>query len=389
MAQSPEAQTDPNSLAGFKLLERFCEVLKPLDQRRTKDPRELDPRRKFDAAGYFSMMLFTLINPVIGTVRGLCEISKSERYQEKTGLPQIGLSTFSHAQEVFSPDVLRGVLRELIATRRSELPADLRKKLGPVSIEAIDSTIWAALSRMDWTPWRDQYSSRQKALRMHLRWRLFDNGGCVDAVVTPGRECERRTLRHNLLEPGVIYVGDRYYSGDYTLLERIGEVDASFIVRLQDMTVIHELEELPLSPEDKQAGITRHVRVALGHRGAKDLGWRIVRLELPNRTPITLLTNVSHEQLTPRDVCNIYRQRWAIEGFFRWIKCILPCRHWLAESQSGVTIQIYCALIAAMLLSARLGKLPTKRQMEALRWWMLGWYSDEQVIKALGLTKKS
>jgi hypothetical protein len=384
--RKPQPQINAERLAGFNLLERFAKILKPLDDRRAKDPRELDLRRKFDAQTYFSALLFTQLNPVIDSMRGLCAVSKSEHFQKKTGLPQIALSTFSDAQAVFDPEVLRGVLRELIATRGCRLPSKLRKQLGPVSIEAIDSTIWEALGRMDWAPWRDQFSTRQKALRLHLCWNIFSNA-CADACVTPARECERRVLRHDLLKPDVIYVGDRYYSGDYTLLERIGEIGSSFIVRLQDMTVIEELEKLPITAKEKEAGITHHLRVALGHRGAKDLGWRLVRIALPNRTPIMLVTNIASDRLSPSDLSNIYRQRWAIEGFFRWIKCILPCRHWLAESQAGVTSQIYCALIAAMMLTARLGKLPTKRQMEAVRWWMLGWYDDREAAQALGFHK--
>jgi IS4 transposase len=43
--------------------------------------------------------------------------------------------------------------------------------------------------------------------------------------------------------------------------------------------------------------------------------------------------------------------RWTIELFFRWLKFLLSCRHWLAESRNGVAIQAYCALIAALVLS--------------------------------------
>jgi hypothetical protein len=54
-------------LQGFKLLERFQDIFAGLDARRTKSPRELDPRRKFGTAEYFSMELFTLLNPLIET----------------------------------------------------------------------------------------------------------------------------------------------------------------------------------------------------------------------------------------------------------------------------------------------------------------------------------
>jgi len=46
--------------------------------------------------------------------------------------------------------------------------------------------------------------------------------------------------------------------------------------------------------------------------------------------------------------------------FFRWVKCLLGCRHWLAESPSGVSHQLYLALIAAVLLQQALGRRPNR-----------------------------
>lgn len=55
-------------------------------------------------------------------------------------------------------------------------------------------------------------------MRLHLRWRLFESG--VDgAKLVAARECERSVLRHELLEPDAVHVGDRNYSGDDGLLE--------------------------------------------------------------------------------------------------------------------------------------------------------------------------
>jgi IS4 transposase len=45
-----------------------------------------------------------------------------------------------------------------------------------------------------------------------------------------------------------------------------------------------------------------------------------------------------------------YRYRWSVDLFFRWLKSILGCRHWLSESAAGVAIQVYVALIASVLL---------------------------------------
>lgn len=162
-----------------------------------------------------------------------------------------------------------------------------------------------------------------------------------------------------------------------------------FVVRMQEKLVFEELEKLPVSHEEKSRGVTQHVRISLGRRALVDRGWRVVRLVPPGRSePILLLTNLKPHDLGAWEICEIYRQRWSIELFFRWLKCTLPCRHWLAESQQGVTVQVYCSLIAALLLSARSGKLPTKRQMEAIRYRMLGWIDDEELSAVLGPAKK-
>jgi len=81
----------------------------------------------------------------------------------------------------------------------------------------------------------------------------------------------------------------------------------------------------------------------------------------------------------------IYRYRWQVELFFKWIKCILGCRHLLAESPSGVAIQIYLALIAAMLLTRMTGKRPTKRQMEMLQFYISGQCSLSELEAQLAL----
>jgi len=293
-----------------------------------------------------------------------------DAYQRRTGLPEVSLGSFSEAQSVFDPELLRAVLRELMEDLAGDPPASLTWALQGKKLEAIDSSLREVLPRMGWAHWRDQYSTKQNAVRLHLRRRLFEPGA-GGAKLVAARECERPVLRHGLLEPGVVYVGDRNYAGDYDLLRRMDEIGSSFIVRPRDKSVIEEIERIPVSEKDRERGITRHQRVALGHRDAPDNGWRLVRLVPgPGRDHIVILTNLPLDGVGAWELCEIYKPRWTIELFFRWLKCLLPRRHWLAESEDGVATQVYCALIAALLLSRRGGKLPTKRMMERLRFWI-------------------
>lgn len=78
-----------------------------------------------------------------------------------------------------------------------------------------------------------------------------------------------------------------------------------------------------------------------------------------------------------------YQHRWQVEMFFRWLKCILGCRKWLAESERGVALQVYLALIAAQLLVLYGGERPNRRQMEAIQFYLMGWATAEELMAIL------
>jgi hypothetical protein len=85
----------------------------------------------------------------------------------------------------------------------------------------------------------------------------------------------------------------------------------------------------------------------------------------------------------------IYRYRWQIELFFKWLKSILGCRHLMAESPAGVAIQIYSALIAALMLQLLTGKRPGKRAMELILFYLMGHAELDELVALLGLEKSA
>ena len=85
--------------------------------------------------------------------------------------------------------------------------------------------------------------------------------------------------------------------------------------------------------------------------------------------------------LSAETIAALYRYRWQVELFFRWFKCILGCKHLLAHSLNGLTIQVYCALLASMLITLWTGKKPTKRTFEMLSFYFLGWASEHELAR--------
>ncbi len=78
-------------------------------------------------------------------------------------------------------------------------------------------------------------------------------------------------------------------------------------------------------------------------------------------------------------VAALYELRWTIELYFRMIKQLLGCRHLLSTKENGVTIQIYLAIIACIMILAITGKMPTKRTYEMICFYLLGWADQEEL----------
>jgi len=68
---------------------------------------------------------------------------------------------------------------------------------------------------------------------------------------------------------------------------------------------------------------------------------------------------------------------------FRWLKCILGCRHLLANSRDGVTIQVYLAKIASLLKSLWVGRKPTRSTLEMIQFYFTGWATEDERVAHL------
>lgn len=336
-----------------------------------------DRRRRLELGHSLGLFLFGLLNPVVRTMRGLCAASHLPRLQgEVCGRP-VSLGSFSEAQAVVDTRLLERVFAELseeISRRENLVSARAKKWL------IQDSTLWEALPRMRWALWRRQGTS-QSAGRLHLSLHLVEDKP-QRAKITPGVGCERQAWSENW-QPGDAYVGDRYYGEDYRLLAKLEEAGCAYVLRLRETAAIEVLEELQVSPTDRQSGVLRQAWVVLGcKRRYRSTRVRLVWVQTSTEV-LLLVTNQEHHAMPAELVAALYRQRWQIELFFRWIKCILGCRHWLAESPRGVAIEIYLALIAALLLQLYSGRRPNRRMMELIQLYLLGVASNQDLQAGL------
>jgi hypothetical protein len=97
-------------------------------------------------------------------------------------------------------------------------------------------------------------------------------------------------------------------------------------------------------------------------------------------TPDVLVLVTNRLDLDAELLAVAYRYRWAVELLFRWVKCVLGCRHLLSQGINGGRIQVYAAFIASLLISLWVGRAPTKRTYEMLCFYLSGWAAETALI---------
>jgi hypothetical protein len=158
---------------------------------------------------YFSLMLFGLLNPMLDSMRGLCEASHLPRVQDEVCSRPVSLGSFSEAQGVFDPELLKQVFLELAG----EIPTSWGDaKLAHLAdkLKLVDGTLLPALPRMQWALW---LNDKNRAAKLNLKFTVLRQAPC-DAVITHGNSCERKALQQ-LMQKGETIVGDRYYGLEY------------------------------------------------------------------------------------------------------------------------------------------------------------------------------
>ena len=388
MRGSPSKKTiDVKMLSGWNLIDDFRRRL-ALVQARVAAPESPEssqsrggPERKLLEEDYFSLFLFGLLNPVVDSMRGLCAASNLGRVQQEICSRPVSLGSFSEAQAVFDPDLLKEVFMELAAEVCSGEAKWGDPRLAPLAgkLKAVDGTLLPALPRVLWALWQDD---THRAAKIHLKFDLLHQAPC-ELKLTAGNSCERKALRA-MLKKGEIDVGDRYYGLEYRFFEELRKAAVSFVIRIRNNPRLTVVEKLALSDADRAAGVTWQGMVKLGEEGK----WqgdpvRLVTVKVDGHT-LQIVTDLDIEAEL---IALIYRYRWQVELFFKWLKCILGCRHLLAESFSGVTIQVYCALIGALMLQMLTGRRPSKREMELIRFYMVGMMGPDELMALLALER--
>lgn len=376
-----------SDLSGLRDLQAMAKLLKPLHRIGTE--RDKANNRDLHMDQYCLLVLMWLYNPIIDSFRGLQQCSGLKNVQKRLGVGRASLGSLSESVTIFDPTPLARLAEELsdkLPDRTPENFACVDKK-----ITAVDGSVFrllAQIAELAWLPKGDGKSSC--GYRLHAQFEVFKGTPSrIDVTgANPKGEADERRVLERTVEAGRCYLIDRGYA-KYVLWNAIAAADSQYVCRLGDAIPYEVVRENALTDTDRSASIVSDQIVQFGTANSRttppDHSTRLVIVKVKphdsrrSKNGVSgassdgYLRIVTNNLDVPAEIiAALYELRWTIELYFRIIKQLLGCRHLLSTKANGVTIQIYMAIIACIMILAMTGKLPTKRTYEMICFYLLG-----------------
>jgi hypothetical protein len=248
-------------------------------------------------------------------------------------------------------------LAETLMRRAARLYREVALDYDPPGLVfALDSSIISLALNL--FPWGYYFRTGQAALKWHLLLSLQGNLPAW-AVLTDPKVGDQRMLEHIPIHPGAHYVLDRGYM-DFVRRYRLHQGGAYFVVRCKEPVSFKVLASRPV---EKGNGFKCDQTVRLKSNWSKKSfpePLRKIRLyDSENKVMLVLLTN--NFSLTAEAIAHLYKQRWQVELFFKWIQQHLRLRTFYGRSENAVRCQIWSAICVYLLVAILKNKTELKR----------------------------
>jgi uncharacterized protein DUF4372/DDE family transposase len=252
-------------------------------------------------------------------------------------------STLADANEGRDWRIHAELAQRLIAqARKLYAEEDLRLDLAN-TVYALDSTT-LCLAVFPWAHFR----ATKAAVKMHT---LLDLRGDIPSFIhiSDGKLHDVQALDLLLPEPGAIYVMDRGYV-DFARLHRLHLAGAFFVTRAKSNMAAHRMYS---APADRTIGIICDQTIVLdGHYTRQHYPDHLRRIRLHDlETDKTLIFLTNNFTIPASTICALYKSRWQVELFFKWIKQHLRIKRFFGTSENAVKTQIWIAVSVYVLVA--------------------------------------
>jgi hypothetical protein len=339
------------------------------------------PNRTLHYDTVLATLLMGFFNTADNSLRMFDDLSSAEGSEPIIGDRRVPRSTLSDALSSMDPDLLLPIIKSLM----SRLPglgrvdADLAGMLK--TIVAADGSVFTTPADVLWAiNARRSNGSKGGQIRLNMQLDVLHFIPVKLSVSGADEGNEADAFAKQLLA-GVIYVNDRNFV-NFDYLHAVLDVGSDFVVRLKSDTTFNLVEERPLTQEDRDAGIISD-RIGRLSRDFKDdrLFREVVVLDPKSQKPVRFLTTLL--DVPAYVIGKLYRHRWMVELFFKWLKCVAKLRHLINHTQTGITTQFYVAVIMVLLTYLRTGHKPGVYETNCLGWVAAGFMSAKRMGEVL------
>ena len=271
-------------------------------------------------------------------------VQASKLYHMGFGEP-VRRSTLADANEARDWRIYAELAQRLIAqARKLYAKEDLGLELAN-TVYAVDSTtIDLCLSLFPWAHFR----TTKAAVKMHT---LLDLRGNIPSFihVSDGKLADVHALDLLVPEPGAVYVMDRGYV-DFARLHAMHQAGAFFVTRAKSNLKAHRRYS---APTDRTTGIICDQTIALdGHYAKQHYPERLRRIRFRDaETGKVLVFLTNNFDLPALTIAALYKNRWQVELFFKWIKQHLRIKQFYGTSENAVKTQIWIAVSVYVLVA--------------------------------------
>ena len=297
--------------------------------------------RSFTRWNQFVHLMFMQLTSRSSLRDGIHGIASRAKDLYHVGAKPVSRSTFSDANSKRPASFYEAFFEKIYGKCQPIAPKHklkFKNKLYSLDASVVDLSLGL-------NPWAS-FRRTKAAVKLHT---VLDHGGYLPAFVSisDGKTNETKVARSIHLPKGSIVVEDRAYT-DYNWFASLQENGTFFVTRQKTNAVYRVLQRRKVN---KKHGLTSDQTIMLSGIKGRQCPYPLRRVgyrDPETRKHYVFLSN--HFKLSAKTIADIYKERWQIEIFFRWIKQNLKIKAFIGNSPNAVMTQIYVALITYLLL---------------------------------------
>ncbi|MFQ6678823.1 MAG: IS4 family transposase [Fidelibacterota bacterium] len=298
--------------------------------------------RKLNSWTHFVVLFFAQLTGQ-QSIRDLVTALKSKMNRlYHAGIREVKRSTFSDANRDRTHEIFQEVFYHLV--QKTQHISTKKRFRFKNKVKVLDSTtISLCLSLFPWAKFRQS----KGAIKLHCEYEL-EKQIPTFLTITDGKSSDIRVARKMSFEKGTILVIDRGYV-DYSWLNLLNLQGVFFVTRLKGNVKYRVIQRLP---KKKKTGITADQIIRLIGQKANCIPIELRRIRYKNPEDgnvYEFLTNIFN--LAATTITLIYKARWDIELFFKWVKQNLKIKTFLGTNENAVMSQIWAALSLYLIIA--------------------------------------